>query len=91
MLRQPMSKLPLLTLVLFALACDGSHAAPVAKGPQRSGRKFDVAPVPCVSAVSAAAAGRLGVCVGVGVGVPVLVGVGVTVGVAVVVGVLVGV
>jgi protein-disulfide isomerase len=45
MLRQPMSKLPLLTLVLFALACDGSHAAPVAKGPQRSGRKFDVAPV----------------------------------------------
>lgn len=39
-----MPKLPLLCLALFAVACDGSHAAPVAKGPQRAGRKFDVAP-----------------------------------------------
>ena len=74
-------------LVEFCQAGSTTTVSPASSTPFM----FDVAPVPCMSAVSAAAAGRLGVCVGVGTGVPVLVGVGVEVGVGVIVGVLVGV
>ena len=73
------------TLVEFCQAGSTTTVSPASSTPFR----FDVAPVPCISAVSAAAAGRLGV--GVGTGVPVLVGVAVGVGVGVFVEVFVGV